>query len=373
MIKKVLFYRLIKLSLAFNSLFKIVYPSNFMYLEEQYYQCASFGDKCDIVNKRSVSEFPYNCIGALYYNDGGDRQFIGTGFLIASNLVLTVAHNIYPLQYKKEIPKENLQFFIGVSGDLPDQGHKVADYRYPPEFRSAKASDVTHDYALIRLDGGISRPQYIELGLQYSNVVAEQLGIIGYQGGSCGDSLAIQKRLWKANTHSVSGNMLLHKLTTEKGNSGSPMLVKRKGPKGVKEVAVAIMKGSPSSRAHNEARIITRQLLLNLNVWKFEMCPQIGYYAMSQRATLTSADQQHEWIEDRLRTITEAIAKIKQSKPPLPNPPESPAKHPKVAIKDEVIEGEDFGDIADQLEKMDIADRKKVTVLRLIQTYVRTI
>jgi V8-like Glu-specific endopeptidase len=52
--------------------------------------------------------FPYNCIGALYYNGNGDRQFVGTGFLIASNLVLTVAHNIYVREYKVELPKEEL-------------------------------------------------------------------------------------------------------------------------------------------------------------------------------------------------------------------------------------------------------------------------
>lgn len=79
--------------------------------------------------------------------------------------MLTVAHNIYHRGEKADIPKEHLEFFVGVSGDLPDKGHIVADYRYPPEFTSAKVSEVTYDYALIRLDDGISRPQYIELGL----------------------------------------------------------------------------------------------------------------------------------------------------------------------------------------------------------------
>ena len=49
----------------------------------------------------------------------------------------------------------------------------VADYRYPPEFVSGKSSDVTHDYALIRLDDGLSRPQYIELGLEYPGTATE--------------------------------------------------------------------------------------------------------------------------------------------------------------------------------------------------------
>jgi V8-like Glu-specific endopeptidase len=76
---------------------------------------------------------------------------VGTGFLIASNLVLTVAHNIYQRSIKDDLPKETLEFFVGVSGDLPEKGQKVADYRYPQEFRKLAASDVTHDYALLYL------------------------------------------------------------------------------------------------------------------------------------------------------------------------------------------------------------------------------
>ncbi len=49
----------------------------------------------------------------------------------------------------------------------------MADYRYPPEFRSAKASDVTYDYALLRLEDGLAYPQYIDLGLDYTSMTEE--------------------------------------------------------------------------------------------------------------------------------------------------------------------------------------------------------
>ena len=67
------------------------------------------------------------------------------------------------------------------------------------------------------------------------------------------------------------------------------------------------------------------------------MCPQIGYYAMSERTSLSSADQQHQWIEEKLRTIGEAINQLKQNKPPQIGHPSSPAKQEKVVFKDLVI------------------------------------
>jgi V8-like Glu-specific endopeptidase len=56
-----------------------------------------------------------------------------TGFLIGSDLVLTVAHNIYSRSNKKRF--DNLLFYPGVSGDLANLTPlKVVDVRYPREY-----------------------------------------------------------------------------------------------------------------------------------------------------------------------------------------------------------------------------------------------
>ena len=49
----------------------------------------------NLSKKEAADNFPYNCVGAIYAKNNGKREFIGTGFLIANDLVLTVAHNIY--------------------------------------------------------------------------------------------------------------------------------------------------------------------------------------------------------------------------------------------------------------------------------------
>ena len=101
------------------------------------------------------------------------------------------------------------------------------------------------------------------------------------------------------------------------------------------------------------------------------MCPRIRYFVMSERSSLSSADQQHQWIESKLQTVGEAINQIKQYKHLHTNPLHSPAKDEKVAIKDLVIIREIFSEITDDLEKVPMSERKTVTSLRLIQTYVR--
>jgi hypothetical protein len=89
---------------------------------------------------------------------------------------------------------------------------------------------------------------------------------------------------------------------------------------------------------------------------------------MSERTSLSPADQQHQWIEEKLRTVVESINQIKQSSQTHVNLPQSPANQGKVAIKDLVIIQEHFDDIAADLEKVPMEERKRVTSLKLIQT-----
>jgi V8-like Glu-specific endopeptidase len=54
-----------------------------------------YGDKDFIVlNEQSVRAFPNDCVGVLHFRGRQGKLGTGTGFLIASDLVLTVAHNI---------------------------------------------------------------------------------------------------------------------------------------------------------------------------------------------------------------------------------------------------------------------------------------
>lgn len=77
-------------------------------------------------------------MGAIYENPESppalnDEYMFGTGFLIAGDLVLTSAHNIYSKKFN--FTYENLIFYPGVSGPLSGStGYKVVDFRFPHEY-----------------------------------------------------------------------------------------------------------------------------------------------------------------------------------------------------------------------------------------------
>jgi V8-like Glu-specific endopeptidase len=211
-----------------------------------------------------VKDFPHDCVGVIY-GEYSNKLVVGTGFLIGSDLVLTVAHNLSSKGGKVEY--QNLVFYPGVSGSLlPENAYKVASHRCPQQYAAApEGKDLEYDYALLKLDRRVHREKYIELGVNYI-LQQEQIGIIGYRGGACDINNAFQSCLWKSNAHKIHSYGLRHELTTLKGNSGSPILVKRNGG----YVAIAIHKGSPNKNS-NEARIITEALLFDLLRWEKEM------------------------------------------------------------------------------------------------------
>jgi V8-like Glu-specific endopeptidase len=67
-------------------------------------------------------------VGVIHFRNGQGQLGTGTGFLISSDLVLTVAHNIY--SRKQGVRHTQILFFPGVSGSLP-AAFKVKDVRYP--------------------------------------------------------------------------------------------------------------------------------------------------------------------------------------------------------------------------------------------------
>ena len=79
--------------------------------EDLYENEKDFGDILQTLNPLTVCRPTNRCVGMIYAQD----VFVGTGFLLASNIVLTVAHNIY--SRKKKCYFKGLVFYPGVSGD----------------------------------------------------------------------------------------------------------------------------------------------------------------------------------------------------------------------------------------------------------------
>ena len=85
--------------------------------EEIYCDEAYFGEQGHEVNTaEEAKEHPHNCTGIIYATKGG-KPIVGTGFLIASDLVLTAAHNVVSQQGAKYA---DIRFYPGVSGPLEE-------------------------------------------------------------------------------------------------------------------------------------------------------------------------------------------------------------------------------------------------------------
>lgn len=206
-------------------------------------------------------------MGALYENPEflpaiDDDYKFGTGFLIAADLVLTSAHNIYSKKFKFTF--ENLIFYPGVSGPLSGStGYKVVGFRFPHEYTLKGDQSSEYDYALLKLERKVPINRFIELGVNFANQ-KEEIGIIGYQGPDASLTAAHQSYLWKNQDQKIESKFLHHKLSTFKGNSGSPIFVKR----GDRLFAVAVHKGALTDESYNVARLITEDMLINLIFWE---------------------------------------------------------------------------------------------------------
>lgn len=75
------------------------------------------------------------------------------------------------------------------------------------------------------------------------------------------------KGLWKQNKEQVIGSIMRHKISTEDGNSGSPIMIKRFG----EPLVIAIHRGCLPHLEVNQGRLITEDLLTNLVKWEKEM------------------------------------------------------------------------------------------------------
>ena len=94
----------------------------------------------------------------------------GTGFLIASDLILTVANNVYDRKADDcNFKNGEVHIYPGVSGPL-SKPFKVLDYRFPEAFKTCSEKEKRkYDYALLKIDGKIERSKYFSLGVNFTS------------------------------------------------------------------------------------------------------------------------------------------------------------------------------------------------------------
>ncbi len=105
-----------------------------------------------------MKKLPHRLIGIILSEDESGKVGVGTGILISPDLVLTVAHNIYNFEGKKEYHK--ISFCPGHSGPIGDKKEVKSRY-YPEAFKLDNSPK--NDIALMRLARKTEETEFIPL------------------------------------------------------------------------------------------------------------------------------------------------------------------------------------------------------------------
>lgn len=170
-------------------------------------------------NRTRVSDttvFPFSAIGHVVC-DYGYALGMGTGVLIGNKTVLTAAHMLYDASMGWP---NSVTFIPAQNGSDEPYGQIHASYYYVPN--EWKQGNQDYDLGLIVLDRDIGQQTgFLQLAVEpdsfYTNQALESAGYPadlgdGYEMYSVtGQSTAVQ------------GKVILHRITTEEGQSGSPI------------------------------------------------------------------------------------------------------------------------------------------------------
>lgn len=208
----------------------------------------SFGQlpsKLDTIEETTIC--PYNNICFLHISRdrlfGNDDWFLSTGFIIAPNIILTAAHNIYSPRLSRVnhitiIPGKYYDITpfgsINISGESNCNQSIKTHPKY--SFSQKKNKRIKYDFGVIVLPDSLKIesdviPLCFVLDSTYSLNVGDTLNVSGYPAdkeyGFAGDFLTSQYDICRG----VHGKSFSHQLDTYTGNSGSPIWVNQNGKK----------------------------------------------------------------------------------------------------------------------------------------------
>lgn len=160
-----------------------------------------------------TSFFPHSAICHMVMTSPSGTSYYGTGFYVASDLILTVAHNLYEMA--------SVRIFAGRNGEnsfLTDFTAGPSDWTIHPSY-TPNVTDF--DLAVIR----VSTPQPAGLSFTLEELLVSQASPIIVCGYGAETVDPFKQHLDGDHIREVSsnGHVIRYNLQTEKGNSGSPV------------------------------------------------------------------------------------------------------------------------------------------------------
>jgi V8-like Glu-specific endopeptidase len=123
------------------------------------------------VDSNDLKNTLHLCIVAITFLTHHKQLGVGSGILISSNLVLTVAHNFYDKNYNSE--NEHFKIYCEVKGEV-ENFYEVESFRYLESFKTcSKSSRMEHDFALVKLKTSLPFKEYMPLSLVCKKCIIE--------------------------------------------------------------------------------------------------------------------------------------------------------------------------------------------------------
>jgi V8-like Glu-specific endopeptidase len=163
-----------------------------------------------------TTQFPWSAIGQVVC-DYGFELAIGTGAMIGNKTVLTAAHVIYDQSLGWPI---SITFIPGLNGVDEPYGQITAAHHVVPDQWTQGNPD--YDLGLIVLDKPVGQQtQFLELVVEPDSFYTDQaLESAGYPA-DLGDGNEMYYVTGQST--GVQGTVMFHRITTEEGQSGSPI------------------------------------------------------------------------------------------------------------------------------------------------------
>lgn len=175
------------------------------------------GDTDDRI-KVMETEYPYNCIALLLIYDNNENEYLGTGFFISKRCIITAGHCVY---FRGKWAKK-IKVIPGAKGSESPFGEDVST-----KFRSVEgwtvSKNANFDYGAIILENN-DLYSNVNCHLGYS-LVQDKSRIIELAGYP----MDKERTQWKSEgqIRKLSQYRIYYELDTVKGNSGSPIFIRK--------------------------------------------------------------------------------------------------------------------------------------------------
>lgn len=221
------------------------------------------------------SKPPYNAVGLLLMKWSDGKTYQGSGALIASDLVLTCAHNV--IDQKPKVGRAtSVEFFPGWnSTNQPADGLAASKWAYPQAYQDGEDA---WDVGLVKLKKPVAGVTYffVPQSVNDTKLVDEYLTLAGYPGDKGGE---MWTDLDQVAAVELRTNTVLFTHDTFGGSSGSPLYVYDSVQDVVRQYAI--------HNSQNQAFGLRRGLLITTAVhdWIASAVKLLGLEGASSRGS----------------------------------------------------------------------------------------